>query len=109
MSAKTNREYMQTENDPESCAEERYELWWLILHVERAMYKARAAELARYGITPEQAGVLYVVQTIGPRATPAQISRWVVREPHSISGLLQRMEKDGLIRKDKDLERKNLV
>ncbi|GAJ13117.1 unnamed protein product, partial [marine sediment metagenome] len=40
MSAKNNREYKQTENDPESYTDERYELWWLILHVRRVMYKA---------------------------------------------------------------------
>ncbi|MBM3148827.1 MAG: winged helix DNA-binding protein, partial [Chloroflexi bacterium] len=43
------------------------------------------------------------------KTTPAQISRWMVRKPHSISGLLSRMEKAGLIRKTKDLHKKNLV
>ena len=109
MSAKNNLESKQSDDDSESYTDERYELWWLILHVRSVMYKARVADLARYNITPEQAAAMYLIKTIGPRVTPAQISRWMVREPHSISGLLQRMEKEGLIRKDKDLERKNLV
>jgi len=86
-----------------------YELWWLILHTRRAMYKARARELLQYGITPEEAGVLFVIQAIGRRATPAEISRRLVREPHSISGLLRRMKRKGLVKRVKDLERRNLI
>lgn len=86
-----------------------YSLWWLIVHMRRAMYKARAKELFQYGITPEEAAVLFIVKAIGPRATPAEISRWLLREPHSTSGLINRMEKKGLVRKVKDLERKNMV
>ena len=86
-----------------------YEMWWTILHMRRTMRKVRAKELFRYRITPEEAAVLFVVQAAGPRVTPAEISRWILREPHSTFGLLQRMEKKGLVRKAKDLERKNLV
>jgi len=86
-----------------------YELWWLILHTRRTMYKARARELLQYGITPEEAGVLFVIQAIGRRATPAEISRRLVREPHSISGLLRRMKRKGLVKRVKDLERRNLI
>lgn len=84
-------------------------LWWLLLHVRRATYRVRAKELFQYGISPEEATVLFLLQTIGRGATPAVISRWLLREPHSTSGLLQRMKNRGLIRKVKDLERKNLV
>lgn len=86
-----------------------YDLWWLILHMRRGMYKARAKELSQYGITPEEAAVLFIVQAIGHKATPGEISRWLLREPHSTSSLLSRMEKKGLVRKVKDLDRKNLV
>ena len=86
-----------------------YNLWWLMVHVRRAMYKARAKELFQYGITPEESAVLFIVNAIGRRATPAEISRWLLREPHSTSGLIDRMVKEGLVRKVKDLERKNMV
>jgi len=86
-----------------------YELWWMILHLRRAMHKLRARELYEYGITPEEAAVLFVVQAIGDRATPAEIARHLLREPHSISALVSRMQAGGLVRKVKDLERKNLV
>jgi len=49
------------------------------------------------------------VKAVKVPATPAEISRWLFREPHTVSGLLDRMEKDGLVTKVKDLDRKNLV
>ncbi len=97
----TMKDFLQEDED--------FELWWLILGARRAMHKARARELSQYDITPEEAAVLFVVQTVGRRATPAEISRWLLRESHSISGLIQRMEKEGLVKKVKDLDRKNLV
>jgi DNA-binding MarR family transcriptional regulator len=86
-----------------------YALWYLIVYMRRSMYRAREKELFQMGLTPEQASVLFIVQNTGPRVTPADISRYLLREPHSVSGLLDRMEKDGLIKKVKDLERRNLV
>ncbi len=86
-----------------------YELWWLILQTRRSMRRLREKELFQYGITPERAGVLYAVHVIGERATPAEISRFLLREPHSVSDLLHRMEAEGLVKKLKDLDRKNLI
>ena len=86
-----------------------YRLWWLILLVRRAMYKAESKELFQYGLTHVEASVLFIIQAIGYKATPAEISRWILRESHSVSGLLDRMEKEGLVRKVKDLDRKNLI
>ena len=86
-----------------------YSLWWLVLHTRRAMYRAREKELFKHGITPEESAVLFSVHTIGQAVSPAEISRWLLREPHSTSGLLDRMQKKGLIRKVKDLNRKNLI
>ena len=86
-----------------------YQLWWLIIIMRRAMYRARTKELFQYGITPEEASFLFAMQAIGYKATPTEISRWLLREPHSTLGLLSRMEKKGLVTKSKDLEKKNLV
>ncbi|MFA5066405.1 MAG: MarR family transcriptional regulator, partial [Dehalococcoidia bacterium] len=46
---------------------------------------------------------------MGKDVTPARISRMLLREPHSISGILMRMEKQGLIKRTKNMERKNLI
>jgi len=92
-----------------SSADQDYNLWVLLQQVGHAAFKARQKELNQYSISNTQAMVLFVIQAIGNKATPAEISRWVFREPHTVSGLLNRMEKEGLVRKVKDLERKNLV
>ena len=52
---------------------------------------------------------MFVIHVSGGKARPAEIARWLVREPHSISGLLSRMEKRGLLQRQPDPERKNAV
>ena len=86
-----------------------YNLWIMLEHARSAVVAAREKELNQYGISMMKAAVLFIVDSIGNEATPAEISRWILRKSHSVSGLLDRMEKDGLIKKTKDLHRKNLV
>ena len=86
-----------------------YELWALLYQTRDAIFLAREKELSAYDITTMKASVLFVANSIGDDATPAEIARWLMRKAHSVSGLLQRMEKDGLIEKTKDLKRKNMV
>ena len=80
---------------------EEYEIWGLLGQVSDAMYKARENELTPFGLSVVQVGVMYVVRLLkknGTPATPSEISRWVFREPHTISALLKRMEKQGLVK-----------
>ena len=86
-----------------------YALWVLLLQTKDTVFKAREKELSQYGISPEQAGVLFIIHTIGNTATPAEISRWLLRKHHTVLGILGRMEKAGLVRKTRDSVRKNLV
>ena len=84
-------------------------LWIMLEHAHSAVVAAREKELSEHGVSMMKAEVLSVVDRIGDEATPAEISRWILRRSHSVSGLLDRMEKDGLIKRTKDLDRKNLV
>jgi len=86
-----------------------YELWVLLAQTRESMFKARKKELHRYGLHPRQAAVLHFVHFLGDMATPAEISRWLLREPHTISALLNKMEEQGLIKKAKDSGRKNVI
>jgi len=86
-----------------------YELWVLFHQACDAMIRARENEVREFGISMMQAAVLFIVKAIDGPATPAEISRWLFREPHTVSGLLDRMEKQGLVRQVKDLERKNMI
>lgn len=84
-------------------------LWVLLLQAKDTVFKVREKELSQYSLSPEQAAVLFIIQTIGETATPAVISRWLFRKHHTVSGLLSRIEKKGLIRRTKDLARKNMI
>lgn len=91
------------------CDDKDQALWLLLEQTRNAIFKARELELEQYGISTVQSGVMFVIHTLGGRARPAEIARWLVREPHSISGLLSRMERDGLLAREPDPERKNAV
>jgi MarR family transcriptional regulator, organic hydroperoxide resistance regulator len=85
------------------------DLYFLFARARYLTFRAREKELRRYDLTPEQAQVLFTVQALDNQGTPAEISRRLVRQPHTISTLVNRMAKKGLVRKVKDLERKNMV
>lgn len=86
-----------------------YELWLLLRHARDAVAKARDYELDEIGLSRIQAGILYVVKTSTTPVTPAEISRWLLREPHTVKVDLDHMEKLDLITRVKDLPRRNLI
>ena len=92
-----------------SNVDEDYSLWVLLHQAKDTMFAAREAALRPYGITPMQAAILFIIQAIGSEATPAEIARWLLRRPNTISDILERMERQGLIGKTRDLDRKNMI
>lgn len=92
-----------------SYLDEDQDMWLLLTRTRYAIFRAREKELQRYGISPEIAGLLFVVQALGNKATPAAIARTILRQPHTVSAIVDRMERKGLVNKLKDLDRKNLV
>lgn len=87
----------------------RHGLWTLLLRTRKIMYKAREKEHHQHGISLGSSGVLLTILRLGEKATPSAISRDLFLEPHSVSELLKRMEKEGLIKRTKDSKRRNLV
>jgi len=83
--------------------------WRLLFRTFKALDRAREIELEQIGVTTIQADVLHALKTANEPVIPSKLSRWLYREPHSISGLINRMEEQGLVRKSKDLGKKNLV
>ena len=86
-----------------------YNLMALINQTGHAVSLARSRELGKHDLSMMRAAVLLVLQIRDSNATPTEISQWLLREPHTISALLDRMEKDGLIRRFRDLHKKNTV
>jgi MarR family transcriptional regulator, organic hydroperoxide resistance regulator len=84
-------------------------LWMMLRRTSRLLGKSRQRELAKYDISDDASSLLFTVTFLGRQAIPATISKYLFLERHSVSQLLTRMEKDGLIRRVKDMERKNYV
>ena len=85
------------------------ELWTLLNQAQHAAIRASETELRQLGVPQMHAEVLMIVKGEDGPVTPAEISRSLFREPHTISGLLTRMEKQGLVKRVRDLQRKNMV
>ena len=83
--------------------------WVFMARTRDAIFKNRVKELQKHNLSVRQASVLIVLEELDKKATPAEVSKWVFREPHSVSDFLKRMERDGLIKRIKDLARKNMI
>jgi DNA-binding MarR family transcriptional regulator len=71
--------------------------WAVLRQTWIAVNKAAEIKLAKVGLTPEKAAVLWACREYPSTLTPAEIARLVFRENQTIAGLLNRMEKEGLV------------
>jgi DNA-binding MarR family transcriptional regulator len=71
--------------------------WAMLRQTWIAVNKAAEVKLAKVGLTPEKAAVLWACKDYPGTLTPAEIARLVFRENQTIAGLLNRMEKEGLV------------
>lgn len=88
---------------------ESYRVFQLLRYTADAIHRAREYELKKYNLTPEQAGALVCILSLGNNATQAELSRWLFRLPNSITILINRMERLGLVKKRPDKKRKNII
>jgi DNA-binding MarR family transcriptional regulator len=85
-----------------------YNLWLLLSQTRSAIFRARQEKMGQY-LHPNQALALCIVWGRNGRATPADISRSLFLERHSVSELISRMEEKGLVKKTRDEKKKNMV
>ena len=85
-----------------------YRLWVLLAMARDALLGARAIELAKHHISATEFFALFVINDIGEAATPAEIARRMFRKHNTVSALLQRMTKKGLVQKSRDTDRENI-
>ena len=84
-------------------------LWGRLFLATKLVERAREVELSRVNISLIQAMVLYALKISPEPLTPSKLARMLCREQHSMSALIDRMEKQGLVEKKHDLYPKNLV
>lgn len=86
-----------------------YRLWQMFSNTCYLVNKVRQKELYQRGTSLRYTAIMHAILRLGMNATPIEIARQASRERHSISEQISRMEKEGLVRKIRDLKRKNLV
>ena len=89
-------------------SDEDFIIWALLNQAKDTLFKVRGNELNQYGISATESQVLFTINDLSGKTTPAAISRRVYREHNTVTALLGRMEKKGLISKTRDKERKNI-
>ncbi|MEQ4487228.1 MAG: MarR family transcriptional regulator [Dehalococcoides mccartyi] len=85
------------------------ELFGIIMRTRNILYKLSKRNLHRLDISPEQSTILMVVKNSPTAPTPIQISRQLLREPHTIAINLKRMQSKELITLEQDSEWKNRI
>jgi DNA-binding MarR family transcriptional regulator len=79
-----------------------YELWGLYVRISNLIGKAREIELARYGVTREQSHILHILNDSRGVATLNQIAATSLRRHNTVSAIIQRMEKSGLVSRNRN-------
>ena len=80
-------------------SDEEYNIWLILEHIHQALIKARERELHPHDITPGQADTLFCIQVLNDEATLNTLSRCMIREHHTVTALINRMESKDLVNK----------
>ena len=73
--------------------------WALLRQTWSLMEKLAETRLAKVKLTPEKVAVLWACTDSEGPLIPAEIARMVSRESQSVTGLLNRMEREGLVKR----------
>jgi DNA-binding MarR family transcriptional regulator len=71
--------------------------WALLRQTWSVMDKAAETRLAKVKLTPEKVAVLWICRDYPGLLTTAEIARFLSRQSQSVTGLLNRMEEEGLV------------
>jgi len=83
---------------------------WLLLHqTYNLVLRSEDAVFAKVGLTTQQHAVLMAIRYIQAPVTPTDVANWLDRNPNGISMLLDRMVKDGLVNRIRDLHDRRSV
>jgi DNA-binding MarR family transcriptional regulator len=86
-----------------------FDLWGVLARTNQAISRSRFLEIADGGLTPEKAKILHTVKINGGSIPQNKISSITMRRQHSVSDLVNRMVREGLIVKTKHPESRNYI
>jgi MarR family transcriptional regulator, 2-MHQ and catechol-resistance regulon repressor len=98
----------QQENENRVTSIDVFRLWKLLDHTKFMVGRLREMELAAFGLTPEQVHVLDILFQNGGSTTINEIVDLTMRQHHSISTLINRMARQGLVNKIKTADDKRI-
>ena len=85
------------------------ELWSLLFGSAYVIKRVRERELQNIGISWIQSTVLQYIKEGSEPPTPADLARKLYRKAHTMSGLIKRMEMQGLVKRTRDPKRRNII
>ena len=83
-------------------------LWLLLRRVGDKLVRCQDLVFGKYGLTTEQWGVLTAIKSRGP-LRPTDLADLLERTPNSMSMLVDRMVKAGLVRRTRDRKDRRVV
>ena len=83
---------------------------WYSSHRTRSLLKMCEDQIyGEHNLTTEQYTVLVAIKHMGGVARPSNIARWITRSPNSVSMIIDRMVKDGLLKRVRDKRDRRVV
>jgi DNA-binding MarR family transcriptional regulator len=89
--------------------DEIHDTWNILAHTYRLMGRLWNKELSGNKFSREQALNLMIIKMLGDNATPYRVSRFQAQEHNTVSDILNRMEKLGLVTKIRESRGKSRV
>jgi DNA-binding MarR family transcriptional regulator len=83
--------------------------WVLLRQVYNLISRCEDKVFSEFEVTPEQHTVLMAIKHIDPPVRPTDIARWLDRSVNSVSMIIDRMVKAGLVRRVRDRKDRRTV
>jgi DNA-binding MarR family transcriptional regulator len=83
------------------------DLWMMLGRTYRLIAELQDTESKEFGISRHQTYILFIILALGNNVTATEISRHTHRKKNTVSEILNRMVKNGLVKKVKDPEVKS--
>ena len=83
--------------------------WILLRQAYNLILKCEDRVFSEYGLTTEQHAVLMVIKHIDAPVRPTDVARWLDRSVNSVSMIVDRMVKAGLVRRTRDRKDRRTV
>jgi len=83
---------------------------WFLLHRDYTLLKGCEDQIyGEKGLTTEQYAILVAIKYLGDPVRPTDVARWMGRRTNSVSMIIDRMAKAGLVRRERDRRDRRVV